>query len=132
MKKPIFLFMLLAVCVTGQSQSTNQMISTIDFVEILNDNRSEAIYYFENNWKVLRKMAMENGHIHSYQLLEVEATQDAPFSLILITTYKDDQQYSVREKNFQELITAKGELKLLNGKKPAEFRKTLFSKETIR
>lgn len=107
MKRMIYLFIFLAASIVSQSQPINPKISTIDFVEVLNDNRSEAIYYFENNWKVLRERAIEKGYIDSWQLLEVEATPEAPFSLMLITTYKNDQQYADREKNFQELIAAR-------------------------
>lgn len=125
-----FLFALVFVSV-GFSQDINSKISTIDFVEILNGNREEAIFYFENNWKVLREMAIEKNQIDSYQLLEVESTSEAPFNLIMITTYKNKQQYDAREEHFQKLIAEKGELKLLNNKTPGEFRRSVYSKETV-
>lgn len=110
----------------------DERISTIDFVQILNENKAEAIYYYQNNWKILRDMALEKEYIHSYQLLEVPVSENAPFQLMLITTYRDQKQYELREDHFSELIEEKGELKLLNDKKPGEFRKTLFSKEMVR
>ena len=45
----------------------DEKVSTIDFVQILDDNKEEALYYFQNNWQVLRDMAIEKGYIHSYQ-----------------------------------------------------------------
>lgn len=107
----------------------NTKISTIDFVQVLNNNTKEVVYYYNNNWKVLRKMAIKKKYINSYQLLATTPTKDAPFSFILITTYKDKQQFDAREKHFEELIKAKGKLKLLNEKKPGEFRKTIFGKD---
>lgn len=114
----------------GNAQD-NSKISTMDFVQILNENREEALYYFQNNWKVLREMAINRGYIHSFDVLETPASADAPFELILITTYKNKEQYDAREEHFRELIDEKGELDLMNDKKPGEFRKTLFNKEDV-
>ena len=114
----------------GNAQD-NSKISTMDFVQILNENREEALYYFQNNWKALREMAISRGYIHSFDVLETPASADAPFELILITTYKNKEQYDAREEHFRELIDEKGELDLMNDKKPGEFRKTLFNKEDV-
>jgi len=107
-------------------------ISTIDFVQILNDNKAETMHYYQNNWKVLRMMAIEKGYIHSFQLLEVPYEPSEPFHLMLITTYADESQYKLREDHFTELIKERGDLSLMNDKKPADFRKTLFSREMVR
>ena len=106
-------------------------ITIIDFVQVLNDNGSEAMFYYQNNWKVLREMALEKEYIHSYQLLKVSPSEDAPFNIMLITTYKNEEQYSLREDHFTSLIKERGPLKLLNSKPPKEFRKTLFTKEKV-
>ena len=110
----------------------NERISTIDFVQILNENKSEAVYYFQSNWKVLREAALKKGYIHSFQVLETPFTENAPFHMMLITTYGNKEKYELREENFRELINERGELKLMNAKKPNEFRKTIFSKEVVR
>ena len=55
-----------------------------------------------------------------------------PFQIMLITTYPNQVQFDKREDYFQELIKEKGPLKLLNEKKPADFRKTFFSTEMVR
>ena len=40
----------------------------LDFVEILNDNKAEAILTTsKTTWKVLREMAVEKGYIDSYR-----------------------------------------------------------------
>ena len=110
----------------------NDKISTIDFVQILNNNEGEAMFYYQNNWQVLRDMALEKNYIHSYQVLETPFSEGEPFQLMLITTYTNKEQYDLRENHFRELIEEKGKLSLMNEKKPGEFRKTLFNKEMVR
>ena len=113
----------------GQSDSR---ITTVSFVQILNDARDEAIFYYQNNWKILREWAMERSYIHSYQLLEAPYDEEAPFELILITTYSNQEQYDLREDHFGKLIEEKGGLNLMNDKQPNDFRKVLFNKEMVR
>ena len=130
MKTAILLFVL-GVSSISYAQNDSR-ITTIDFVQILNDNKAEATYYFQNNWKVLRDMAMEKGYIHSFQVLEVPLSEEEPFQLMFVTTYTNKVQYDLREDHFAELIKEKGELNLMNDKKPSEFRKSLFTKEMVR
>lgn len=133
-----FLYLLLSV--TAYAQSFNQQsqidlnnrISTIDFVEILNDNIDEALYYYNNNWKELRNKAIDKDYILSYQLLQTPLTDNNKIQLLLITTYATKEQYDKREEHFQELIKNSGGLKLLNDKKPDEFRKVAFFKEPVK
>ena len=104
----------------------------MEFVQILNNNRAEALFYFKNNWQKLREKALAKGYIYSFQLLETKASEEADFELILVTTYRDQEQYDLREEHFRELIDAGGKLRLLNDKMPGEFRKSLFSTEVIK
>ena len=131
MKRLIILICLFVGFIFSGNAQDNTKISTMDFVQILNENREEAVYYFQKNWKVLREMAVKRGYIHSFDVLETPFSEDAPFELILITTYKNEEQYEAREEHFRELIDEKGELDLMNDKKPGEFRKTLFNKENV-
>lgn len=121
----------LMICSSGYGQQDDR-ISTIDFVQILDDNEDEAKFYFQNNWEILRNMAVKMGYIHSYQVLEVPLGEDEPFQLMFITTYLNEEQYELREDHFVELIEQKGALRLMNDKQPGEFRKSLFSKEGVR
>ncbi|WP_430467265.1 hypothetical protein [Winogradskyella ouciana] len=123
-----FLFAILLFCCLSYGQS-NEKITTIETVEILNDNSEEAIYYFKSNWKQLRIKAIEKGYIHSFQFLKTTYSDETPFHLVLITTYSDKAQYDKREAYFSELIKEKGTLKLLNEKEPSEFRKSVFAVE---
>lgn len=127
MKLKLLLVILLFCCLSyGQS---NEKITTIETVEILNGNEEEAVYYFQNNWKQLRIKAVEKGYIHSFQLLKTTFTEDTPFHLMLVTTYANEEQFNNREPHFSELIKASDGLKLLNDKEPSEFRKSVFSVE---
>lgn len=127
----ILLITLLGLVAVSYGQIDNK-ISTIDFVQIIDDNKDEAVYFYQNNWEVLRDMAVKKGYIHTYQFLEVSPSEDAPFDLMLITTYLNEDQYKLREEHFAVLIKDNGPLKLLNSKKPEAFRKSLFAKESAR
>lgn len=129
--RTVFLLIVLSMNTISYAQKDDR-ISTMDFIQILNGNKDEALYYYQNNWKILRDMAKKKGYIHSFQMLETPAGEDESFQLILITTYTNKEQYDLREDHFRELIKEKGALNLMNDKKPGEFRKTLFSKEMIR
>jgi len=129
--KNLLLFVVLAMSSVSFGQ-VNDKITTIEFVEVVNNNKEEALFYFQNNWKILRDKAIIKNYIHSYQLLETHKSEEAPFQILLITTYLNKTQYDQREDHFQELIKESGGLKLLNDKKPGEFRKSLFSKNMVK
>ncbi len=128
--KNIFI-VLFMISVEFSVAQTDERISTVDFVQIVANNKEEALFYYEYNWKVLRAMAIKKNYIASYEIMETPYSEQAPFHFMLITTYENKVQYEQREQHFQELIKAKGELLLLNDKKPSEFRKNLFHKENV-
>ena len=127
----LILFFLATITSTTYAQADSR-ISTMDFVQVLNDHQQEAMYYYQNNWKVLRDSAISKNYIHSYQLLETPFSEDAPFHIILITTYQDQQQFEHREDRFGELIDQRGGLRLMNDKEPGEFRQIVFNKEQVK
>ncbi|MGB5820187.1 MAG: hypothetical protein WBG90_11945 [Saonia sp.] len=129
--KITLLLIALSIGLLGYGQE-DARISTVDFVQILNDNEKEAIFYYKHNWKILREMALKKEYIHSFQLLETPTSNKEPFDLMLITTYPNQEQYDLREAHFSELIKEKGKLELLNNKEPNAFRKALFRKEMVR
>jgi len=130
MYRHFVLFSLIFMSFSSIAQKS-QSISSIDFVKIINNNEEEALFYYQNNWKVLRQMAYKKNYILSFELLKDISEEQNSFNLLLITTYKNKEQFEKREEHFQELIKEKGSLKLLNEKKPAEFRKTILSKDLI-
>ncbi|WP_430411978.1 hypothetical protein [Kordia sp.] len=130
MKKVLFLLFIIFSQLSFAQK--NERISTVDFVQIIDGNKAEAMYYYQHNWKILRQMAIKKNYIASFEIMETVYSEEAPFHLMLITTYVNNAQYEQREKHFQELIKLAGKLKLLNDKKPTEFRKNLFHKENVR
>ncbi|MCO4798135.1 MAG: hypothetical protein KC484_02900 [Colwelliaceae bacterium] len=121
-----FVILLLSFNVFGKD---TVKISTMDFIQIQQGYKAEALFFYKNNWKVFRKEAMENNYIDSFLFVETEATKDAPFHIVLITTYKDSYQFQEREKNFAKLMQTSNGPKLLNSVSPKVFRKKLFSKQ---
>jgi hypothetical protein len=114
---------------SGQCQT---MVSIIDFVKVKNDKHQEALYYYENNWKVFRDIALAKGYIKSYRLLSTKADSMSNFDLILMTEYADSTQYKLSEERFQKIIkeASPNGLKLLNELKPNDFRQNVFFKKT--
>lgn len=129
--KTLLIAITLCICTLCIGQN-DERITTIDFVEIIKGNSDEANFYYENNWKPLREMALDLGYIHSFEILDTPHSKDAPFHLMLVTTYKNKTQYNFREDHFEELLEKRGDLKLMNKKQPNEFRKILFSKELVK
>ena len=124
-----FALLLFANIAFGQSEAT---ITTIDFVKIKNNKRQETLYFYENNWKVYRDIALKKDYIKSYKLLTTSADTTANFDLLLITEYADSSQFKLNEERFQQIIKANRPdgPKLLNEIKPNDFRQNLFFKQT--
>lgn len=109
-----------------------QTITVMDFVQVKEGHRAEAVFFYENNWKLYRDIAVKKGFILSYRLEEVVADSAGTFNLVLITEYRDSVFYQNSEANFREILaTARpnGPL-LLNHLQPADFRTNLFVKIT--
>jgi len=109
-----------------------QTISVMDFVQVKESRRAEAVYFYENNWKLYRDIALKKGFILSYRLEEVMSDTAGSFNLVLITEYRDSIFYHHSEANFREILSTarpNGPL-LMNHLQPAEFRTNLFVKIT--
>jgi hypothetical protein len=127
MKKLITLIFLFSAI---RSLSQSRTVSQIDFVRIKDARQAEALYFYENNWKVYREAALKKGYIRSYNLLTTKADSLANFDLMLVTEYADSAQFKSSEAHFQQIIKElrPGGPKLLNELKPADFRINLYSK----
>lgn len=119
--------MIMWLSLIGHSQAAQQ-VSTIDFIKINQSYSKEALYFYQNNWQVLREQAVNKGYIDSFMLINVPATSQAPFDLMLITTYQDNAQFEMRENNFAELMSGSEGPKLLNNVLPEQFRTMVFNK----
>ena len=126
------LLLIASLIITDISVGQSKMIiSTIDFVKIKNDKLQEALFFYENNWKVYRDIALENGYIKSYKLLTTSPDTTANFDLMLMTEYADSSQFKLNEERFQQIIkaTRPDGPKLLNDLKPSDFRQNSFFKQ---
>ncbi|MBC8755738.1 hypothetical protein H2O64_13765 [Kordia sp. YSTF-M3] len=131
MKLKYLVIVLFLISIQFSFSQKSERISTVDFIQIVDNNREETLFYYEYNWKALRAIALKKNYIASFEIMETPYSAEAPFHLMLITTYANKVQYEQREKHFQELIKAKGKLLLLNDKIPSEFRINLFHKENV-
>lgn len=108
----------------GQSQG----VMLVDVMRIDKSRKAEALYYFENNWRVFREEAISQGVITGYQFYETES--DGTLEFVLITEFKDENQYANSEANFEPILKKlrpDGPI-MLNDVKPAEFRKSVSTK----
>jgi hypothetical protein len=120
----LFYFFILLLSFSSFSQ-----IKTIEFVKIINNNEKEALYYYDNNWKILREIALKKKFIKSYSFLRNQKKENTEYDIILTTEYKDSIQFSKSEIQFQKIIKEKrpnGAL-LLNNIKPTDFKQNIYS-----
>jgi hypothetical protein len=129
MKRLFFFVILLSSgVVLGQK---NSVIALMNFVKIKNNKWNEALYFYENNWKVYREIALEKKYILSYEFLTTKTDSAADFNCILITEYTDSLQFQLSEERFNSIIKElrpKGP-KLLDDVQPNEFRQNVFAKK---
>lgn len=116
----------------SMAQSSHSII-LMDIVEVPVARREEAIFYFENNWKLFREVAMEKGLIRSYRMMEVDHEISDHLELILTTEFSNDTQFEQVEENFEPIMKAvrpNGPI-LLNEIKPSEFRKLVSTRKAL-
>jgi hypothetical protein len=126
----LLLIPMLLVSINSIGQNKKSIL-TMDFVQITNDKRAEAIFFYEKNWKVYRDIALERGFIKSYSLLTTVRDSTTNFDFILITEYTDSLLFKSSEENFQKIIKEINPdgPKLMNELKPTDFRKIVFFKK---
>jgi hypothetical protein len=125
-----FILIVLLFVVTIARSQTQRTISVIDFVKIKSGKQLEAMFFYENNWKMYREIALEKGYINTYQLLATVPDTTRGFDLMLITEYADSVQLKLSEARFQQIIksTRPNGPVLLNNVKPNDFRLNVFLK----
>jgi hypothetical protein len=78
-------------------------IVSMDFIKVKNGHYEEALFFFENNWKLYRDSAMKSGAIKSYKLLR-NNTDSSKADIILMTEYFDKDSYLKREEIFRPIM----------------------------
>jgi len=128
--KDISLLIMFTVCTLTMQAQQSHAVSIIDFVKIKEGKTAEALYFYENNWKLYRNIALGKGFIKGYKMLTTKADSIANFDLVLVTEYTDSSQYNQAEARFNDIIKQErpNGPKLLNGLKPNEFRQNMFTK----
>lgn len=127
MRSVLLLLFSVAIIVTHA-----QTVLVMDFVKVKEGRQAEALFFYENNWKMYRDIALEKGFITAYRLEKTMADSSASFDLVLITEYADSSMYRKSEENFRDILSStrpNGPL-LLNELKPADFRQNVFVKVT--
>lgn len=123
----LYVIFIIQLSAAAQSNST---VTVMDFVKIKEGKTAEALFFYENNWKIYRDLAVKKKIIQSYELVKAQPDSLNNFDLILITVYKDSLQFTKSEENFRSILTAlrpNGPV-LLNSLKPADFRQNVFVK----
>jgi hypothetical protein len=118
---------LLFIAFISFSQTGNPIL-TMDFVKVKDGRYKEALYFYENNWKVYRDIALKKGYIKSYRLVSTQPDSLVSFDLILFTEYADSAHFNASEARFQQIIkdVRPNGPKLLGNIKPNDFRQNLF------
>lgn len=132
---------LLGLCLIAASavEAQSQKVAIYDFVKVKNNRFEEALYYYQQNWKLYREAAQAKNYISSYKIVKLDGDSSAPFHLVLITEYPDSTAWKASEKNFEPILKKlrpDGPV-YLNSMKADEFRQnvyfrkgeTLFNKE---
>lgn len=112
----------------GAEPSGFGIFEVVEFVKVVNGNRDEARYYYENNWRVYREAGVKRGIIDSFDYVEI-ANKASEFDIILITRYANEDQFKNSEKAFEPILKElrpKGPL-LRGTLKPDAFRKIVHS-----
>lgn len=100
----------------------------MDFVKVKDGRKAEALYFYENNWKVYREIALREGIIHSYEFVDARSESNSAFDIVLITRFTGEAQYKASEKNFEPILKRlrpNGPM-LINEVKPNDFRQNVF------
>jgi hypothetical protein len=131
MKKP-FLSVILCFLMLSCFAQNNASVTLIDFVKIKNGLTKEAMFYYENNWKMHRDTMLAKGFIKSYKLM-VSTSDTTKFDLMLTTEYADSTQFKESEPRWSLVIKTNrpNGTALLNDKKPNDFREFVYSYEFL-
>jgi hypothetical protein len=79
-------------------------VTTVDIVRVKGAYEKEALYFYENNWKVFRQMALEEKYISGFDFVKSPADSTGLFTIVLVTQFADDASYKNVESNFRGIM----------------------------
>ena len=101
--KKLILLLLAGFLSYSQAHAQKDAYVIMDIVKVKNELWNEALYFFDNNWKVFREEAIKQGIISSYQML-VNKADSVNNNIVLITEYSDSLSYRKSEENFRPIL----------------------------
>lgn len=101
--KKLILLLLTGLLSYQQAHAQKDTYVIMDIVKVKNGLWNEALYFFENNWKVFREEAIKQDIISSYQML-VNQADSVNNNIVLITEYPDSLSYRKSEENFRPIL----------------------------
>lgn len=124
--KKLILILLIGFLTYHSIHAQKSAYVALDIIRVKNGLWNEALYFFENNWKVYREEAIKQGIISSYQML-VNKADSVTNNIILITQYPDSSSYQKSEENFRPIMKKirPGGPNYLNEKRRNDFVQTL-------
>ncbi|HQW01313.1 MAG TPA: hypothetical protein PLV75_04045 [Saprospiraceae bacterium] len=130
-----FLFIVFLIMSEEVFAQSGKPVAMYDFVKIKEGRIQETLYYYENNWKIYRDIAVKKNFITGYRIVACQPDSALDFDLILITEYADSSHFARSEEYFGPIIKEvrpNGPI-LLNEWKPDAFRSILYSRrvETV-
>lgn len=130
MNKNIFFLLLCGLFATGLFAQKNAPVWAVDFVRIKSGHRAEALFFYENNWKIYRDTALARGYINGYRLLETKPDTLGNFDFVLMTAYPDSTTSAKSEEHFQPILkTLRPDgPRLMNNLQASDFRENAFFK----
>lgn len=95
---------LLIVLTFYAQTSRGQELTTMDIVRVNATYEKEALYFYQENWKAFRKLALQKGVISGYEMHRTATDSTHHFQLILITRYPDSTALANSEENFRPIM----------------------------
>lgn len=118
--------LVLAISLSGVWQTVlADAVTVVEGIKILDGKRAEAVFYYENNWAHFRREAVEQELVDSFELIVAGPDNDEPVDILLITRFRDPEQYAGIEDAYERIMDGR-ELRLLNDTVPGEFRRSAF------
>ena len=112
---------------------SGQEMATIDIVKVNARYEKEAMYFYNENWKEFRKLALQKGVISGFEIHRTVVDSTNHFQLVLITKYRDSAYFAKSEENFRPIMksVSPNGPKMLNNVERKDFLESMAGYETM-